>query len=355
MQPFSICIIMKNEEKHLPFFLESIKNSFQRLPYELVMVDTGSTDASKQIAQKYTDTVYDFVWCDDFSAARNFSIEKASNDWILILDCDEYVTNVDALRLQEIIKTPTAVGMISRQNHYQMNDMNSLYTDKVERFFNRKCYHYEGIIHEQVCSISNEPLQRFNLSLVVAHCGYAGTSTEIASKIQRNNSLLLKMLESTPDDPYLYFQLGQSFQASQNYEKCAYYFGKGLEYDVDPKLQYVQMMVVGYGYALLELNRFDDALQYQNIYKEFSSLADFVCLMGLIYLRNGMLLEAAEEFVKSTTLSYFHVEGSNSFLPTYNLACIYEGLGNINEAIELYKKCGDFLPAQNRISILKAQ
>lgn len=353
MQPFSICIIMKNEEKHLPFFLESIKNSFQRLPYELVMVDTGSTDKSVEIASNYTDKIYHFTWINDFSAARNFSIEKASNDWVLVLDCDEYVTSIDRQNLEMMMENHSSdLGLVSLKNYFPANGSTSLFIDNLERFFHRKNFHYVGMVHEQLHPLSDNAFSRQNLSLFAEHHGYQGSPEQLAAKADRNNTLLLKMLENTPDDPYLFFQLGQSYQVLHQYEKCIQYYGKGLEYDVDPHLQYVQMMVVGYGYALLELNRFDEALQYQNIYEEFSSLADFVCLMGLIYLRNGMLLEAAEEFVKASNLSYYHVEGSNSFLPTYNLACIYEGLGNIYEALELYKKCGDFLPAQNRITAL---
>ena len=289
MAPISICVIAKNEEKHMERFLSSIKKYMGDYPHEIVVTDTGSTDKTISIAQKYTDKIFHFEWINDFSAARNFSINCASHDWILVLDCDEYIMDMDTNGFSKMISQfPKGVGMLSRRNHYEMNGTDSIYTDQVERFFHRNLYHYEAIIHEQVCALDRHSYARIELPLVVEHCGYNGTMEEKAQKVERNNALLLKMLKENPDDPYLYFQLGQSYNMLHDDEKACYYYGKGLEYDVDPRAEYVQMMVIGYGYNLLHLERYEDALQFQNIYEEFSFTADFVCLMGLIYLRNGL-------------------------------------------------------------------
>ena len=83
--PISVCIIAKNEEKYIEECLRKLK------PYgfEIVVADTGSTDATKELASRYADKVVDFTWINDFSAARNFCAKQASNNWILALDCDE--------------------------------------------------------------------------------------------------------------------------------------------------------------------------------------------------------------------------------------------------------------------------
>lgn len=351
--PISICVIMKNEEKHMDEFLSAIVNGFQDYPYELVLVDTGSTDKTLEIAAKYPIKIYHFEWINDFSAARNFSLSCAENDWILVLDCDEYLTEADPSVLQIMIeKYPKGVGMLSRRNHYEMNGTDSVYTDDVERFFNRKYFHYEAIIHEQVRAIDGSDFVRISIPVLVEHCGYNGTFEDLCKKAERNNTLLLEMLEKNPEDPYLYFQLGQSYNMLRDDEKACYYYGKGLEYDVDPKAEYVQMMVIGYGYALLHLERYDDALQFQNIYDEFADSADFVCLMGLIYLRTGMIVQAMSEFLKATTFETARTEGANSFIPLYNMGCVNEVLGNVETAINLYKKCGDFAPALERLKNL---
>lgn len=353
MSPISICVIMKNEQKNMENFLSAIQKHFNDYPHEIVLVDTGSTDNTISIAQKYTDKIFHFDWIGDFSAARNFSLQCAAYDWVLVLDCDEYIIDLDVRGFDALITYyPQCVGMLSRKNHYEMNGTDSVYTDDVERFFNKKLFHYEAIIHEQVRALDGTEYKRVALPLTVDHCGYNGTIEDLRKKAERNNELLLKMLAETPDDPYLYFQIGQSYNMLRNDEKACYYYGKGLEYDVDPNAEYVQMMVIGYGYALLHLGRFDEALQFQNIYDEFATTADFVCLMGLIYLRKGMLLQAMAEFLKATSFETSKTEGANSFIPTYNMACINEVLGDIETAKVLYKKCGDFKPARERLNEL---
>lgn len=353
MTPISICIIAKNEEKNMETFLSSIKKHMGDYPHEIVLVDTGSTDKTVEIAKKYTDRLFFFEWIGDFAAARNFSLSCAENDWVLVMDCDEYVDDLDPHGFAQMMQQyPDDVGMLTRRNHYAMNGTDSVYTDQVERFFDRRQYHYEAIIHEQVRRIDGNPFERVSIPLTVEHCGYSGTPEEMQRKAERNNALLLKMLEEEPDNPYIYFQLGQSYNSIHDDEKAAYYYSKGLEYELDPQAEFVQMMVIGYGYNLLHLERYDEALLFENIYEDFDFTADFVCLMGLIYLRNGLVVKAMQEFLKATTIKEAHVTGANSFIPTYNMGCINEVLGNIETAVTLYKKCGDFKPALDRLAEL---
>ncbi len=83
----SVCMIVKNEEKVLARCLSTLRG----LADEIIIVDTGSTDATKQIAAEYTDKIYDFTWIHDFSAARNFSFSKATMDYIYAADADEVI------------------------------------------------------------------------------------------------------------------------------------------------------------------------------------------------------------------------------------------------------------------------
>ena len=80
----SFCIIAKQEEEIIETCLKSIKNAD-----EIVIVDTGSTDKTKEIARKYTDKIYDFPWIDDFAAARNYALSKCTGDWVFHIDCDD--------------------------------------------------------------------------------------------------------------------------------------------------------------------------------------------------------------------------------------------------------------------------
>lgn len=355
--PFTICFIAKNEEKNMDTFLSSILKYTEGYSPEILMADTGSTDRTVEIAQKYGVRILHFNWIKDFSAARNFLLEHASHDFVLVLDCDEFLTELSIPTLCRFMQEhPCDIGMLTRRNHYEMNGTDSVYTDQVERFFNRRYYHYEGAVHEQVRPIGDSAagqIQRIGLPICVEHTGYMGTPEEMQQKADRNNELLLKMLAETPDDPYLYFQLGQSYNFLHNDEKACYYYGKGLEYDIDPKWEYAQMMVIGYGYALLHLNRLEEALAYEAIYDDFSFSADFVCLMGVIYMRNGMILKAMNEFLKATTYPTSSVEGANSFIPNFNMGCINEAMGHTSDAISYYRKCGSFAPALERLKELE--
>lgn len=96
MATISLCMIVKNEEKVLKRCLDSICD----LVDEIVIVDTGSTDRTRNIALSYTDKVYDFKWVDDFSAARNFSFSKCSMDYIYVADADEYLDEANRLQFK---------------------------------------------------------------------------------------------------------------------------------------------------------------------------------------------------------------------------------------------------------------
>ncbi len=109
MPTLSLCMIVKNEEA----FLEQCLLSVQGLVDEIVIVDTGSTDRTKEIALKYTAKVYDFQWCDDFAAARNESLKYATGDWILVLDADESLAKMDLNNIQSLISDAAANNSIS--------------------------------------------------------------------------------------------------------------------------------------------------------------------------------------------------------------------------------------------------
>ena len=85
----SICMIVKNEQRCLERCLKSIKPLKEHINCEVIVTDTGSTDKSVEIAEKYADKVLHFEWCNDFSAARNHGIEQAKGEWVMVMDADE--------------------------------------------------------------------------------------------------------------------------------------------------------------------------------------------------------------------------------------------------------------------------
>jgi hypothetical protein len=247
---------------------------------------------------------------------------------------------------------PKGVGLITLQNHCWTGSRKAIITSEGYRFFPKKYYHYEETIHEQLCPLDGQEHELVNLPLTVEHFGYFGTPEELRAKAERNNKLLFQQLEKTPDDPYLYFQIGQSYDLFNDDENACLYYGKALEFDLNPELEYVQELVLAYGHSLLALGRFQDALAYENIYESFHNSADFVCLMGRIYLKNGMYIKAMSEFLKATTFETAVTEGNNSYIPLYYMGYINELLGNREDAIRLYERCGSYEPAMQHLQNL---
>lgn len=112
----SICIIAKNEEKNIERCLQCLSS----YKFGIVVVDTGSTDRTREIASHYTNQIYDFAWCDDFAAAKNFAVSKAANPYVMVLDSDEFLEDIDVEELcRQINAHPNEVGRIQRRNFLQ--------------------------------------------------------------------------------------------------------------------------------------------------------------------------------------------------------------------------------------------
>ncbi|MCL2051001.1 MAG: glycosyltransferase [Lachnospiraceae bacterium] len=347
MKPISVCMIAKNEEKYLAKCLSLLRPHFT----EIIVVDTGSTDKTVAIAKEYADKVCHFDWINDFSAARNFSLRQASNDWVLVVDCDEFLEDIDMAEILKLaVKCPQAIGMIIRNNPYESeNQPKSILTERVARLFDRRIHHYQGIIHEQVLPIDGSEPQYFPIPLSFYHEGYVNPTTA-AEKANRNLDLLFTDLNKNGPDPYTYFQIAQSYTALNETEEAYKFYGMALEFDLDPLKEYVRTMVESYGYALLNLKLYAEALNFENIYHEFATRADFLFLMGLIYMNNALFDQAIAEFKKATTMKEFAVAGVNSYSAYYNIGVIYECTGNAKLAREYYQKCGNYAPAMERLA-----
>ena len=358
MIPISVCLIAKNEEKYIGECLRRLS----AYDWEIIVVDTGSTDHTVDIARTYTPHVYFFEWINDFSAAKNYAVSKATNPYILTVDCDEYLeTDVQTGALIRQLTdqlTPDQIGVVSLLNpsadvSNSSDDAVTLVHDHVARFFHKDYARYEGAIHEQLVATNpNSTLEFVPIPLTFYHNGYSSVELKM-KKTARNIPMLKEALKQNENDPYLLFQLGQSYFGLADYEQALPYFDKALSFDLNEQEEYVQTLVESYGYCLLYLKQYSKALALEGIYSVFSKRADFVFLMGLIYMNNAMFDLAIHEFLKATTISNYAVDGVNSFSAFYNVGIIYECTGNVKEAIRYYKKCGKYEPALQRIAALK--
>lgn len=352
--PISICIITKNECDTLRQCLTCLKPYADAGKHEIVLVDTGSTDNTVEICKEFTDKIYYFEWINDFSAARNYAAEKASHDWILCIDSDEFVTEWDEKELQNLINNnPTMIGNMVQRNTCGHEGETYKSDERASRLYNRKFYHFERSIHEQL--VPTNPDTGFHykgIQIIADHMSYSGSVEDLRKKAERNITLLKKELKINPHDPYTLFQLGQSYYMIDDYKNANYYYGLGLEEDVDPNLGYVSTMVVSYGYTLLNLKQFDQALLLESVYDAFCNRSDFVFLMGLIYMNTGYIEKAIQQFKKATTFDFCKVEGVTTYKAWYNLGVIYECTNHIKDAVYYYQKCGEYAQAKDRLKHL---
>ena len=353
MLPVSVCIITKNEEQYIGTCLEKLS----RYDWEIIVTDTGSTDRTVEIAKRYTPNVFHFPWINDFSAARNYCISKASRCWILNVDCDEYLTCSETpqemkRRLSPCFQLPQQAGMIEIINPHASSINDTVSVEHIARFFHKDYYTYQGTVHEQPAPIAGGPVSYFSLPLSFYHAGYSDEAV-LKKKAARNIQLLEQAILNNDKDPYLYYQLGQSHFVTGDARKACDAFEQGLSFEVDPNLQYVRTMVESYGYSLLQLKKYEQALQFEGIYETFCSHADFVFLMGLIYMNNAMFDEAIAQFLHATDIPDHSVDGVNSYLAYYNAGVIYECAGMAEEALGFYEKCGEYQPALEGMARLR--
>lgn len=350
----SICMIVKNEE-------DSLRGCLSKIPSfvdEIVIVDTGSMDNTKKIAEEFTDKIFDFVWCDDFSKARNFSISKASNDWVLVLDADEYIVQFTEKTIKQFICNKInekRIGRIQRKNIMNDNELTKNYTDRINRLFNKNFFYYMGTIHEQLVLKENKPFESEWVDITIEHIGYMREVLTRTNKLNRNIELLNKAIKINPMDPYLYYQLAKSYYMFRNYKEAIICFDKAFNFELDYRLEYVTDLIETYGYALINNKQYNEGIKLEQYYDVYKHNSDFNFLLALIYMNNGFFSEAVNLFIQCTKFTYSKVEGVTSFLAYYNIGVIYEVLKIKDQAVKYYELCKEYEPALTRLSVINCK
>ncbi|MCP4253972.1 MAG: glycosyltransferase family 2 protein, partial [Candidatus Scalindua sp.] len=208
----SLCMIVKDEEKFLPTCLESVKDHVD----EIVIVDTGSTDSTVEIAKKYNARIYHHPWENSFSKARNYSLSYATSDWILILDADEELEREDACKLREVIND-NEVNVIKLPVYYKPKGGKNLSVSSSERIFrNHVDIHYEGIVHNALkYSGSNK-----STNIRLYHYGYHQGNEQMEKKFKRTSDLLKKQIKDDPENPLPHHYLSISCLDRNRNDEC---------------------------------------------------------------------------------------------------------------------------------------
>ena len=213
----SLCMIVKNEEKYLSRCLESLKPMVD----EMIIVDTGSTDATRDIAEVFGAKVFDFEWNDDFAAARNYSLNKASGDWILIMDADEVIAAEDQKHMRNLIKKSSsnryAFMVVTRNYTHQYNIIGRepnagqypaeetgtgwIPSEKVRLFPNDDAIRFEYPVHEVVGpALARKGISVKSCPYPIHHYGKMDQALD-RQKDERYYKIGMEKLSLSPDDP----------------------------------------------------------------------------------------------------------------------------------------------------------
>jgi len=349
MLKISQCMIVKNEEKNIERALSWAKS----IVCQQVVVDTGSTDRTKEIAERMGAKVVDFEWIDDFSAAKNFAIEQATGDWILVFDADEYMSGEDTEKLWEYLvglqnDTETKARYLAINCRLVNVDDNgkamSVY-DTMRVIKNDETIRYIGSIHERL-DIKPENVG-WNNDITVIHTGYSESSISETNKIERNIDLLRKAIEKTEDNLSLKVYLADSLKTYEDEESRAEadkYFAEAIDQGGD-KIFY-KLRVKAYIHFL---NKFANDPAKRSEYEkmcnraleEFPNSIDFEYYQASFlnsigkYKEAWDLLKSGEErLVTGGKLGIaYHVQADPTMLYS-QLLLAAQGLGDINGITE---------------------
>lgn len=319
----SQCMIVKNEEKNI----ERALSWGKEIMWEQIVVDTGSTDRTVEIAEQMGAKVYHFDWIDDFAAAKNYAIRKASGNWIAFLDADEYMLPEDVEKLPKVIKKAGKLGLeILRTLWIQLEDEMKMDIAAVQYriFKNNPVIRYIKPIHEQLAyngtAIDRHVLDATNLSIY--HTGYMRDVGD--KKAKRNIHILLKEQKARPEDPDVMGYLGDSYKAlgtNEGVAEAESWYRKALPYIFqsghrEERDIYTVAMLVLILYAkgltdpeaereLMEV--YDQSIQY------FTGFYDLDYLTGRFYAEKGDFKKG--EYYLDRAINLMEQYGTKMFNP----------------------------------------
>ena len=351
----ALCMIVKNEEEHLARCLTSAKPLVDRM----IIVDTGSTDRTVEIAQSFGATVYHHAWEGNFSKARNVSMGYADTDWIFILDADEELEARDVAMIRNTIRTTEFKAIsVSVYNYSAQKRMYTSFLPSVRLFRRDLGAYYEGIVHNQLRIPGYEGVLR--IAARINHYGYGLAPEVMARKAMRTKTLLEQQLQENPDNGFAHFNLAQLLRGSEDstsatmMDRVIYHAGRAVDLSApdDPNQRHVHLMALhqlvtayfnkgDYERAATEAHR---ALALKPAY------LDAILSLGHIHSMDGKFdlarkyyleyLDRQKSFDEHTEVDHvilLHLRSRHNAL--YGLGLVSEMQGNHKEAIVWYERC----------------
>ncbi|MEK6938836.1 MAG: glycosyltransferase [Nanoarchaeota archaeon] len=377
MATLSLCMIVKNEEQ----FLEQCLNSVKDWVDEIIIVDTGSTDRTKEIASRFTSKIFDFKWCNDFSAARNESLKHATKDWILVLDADETISNTERELMKKYIEEEKVSGyfLIQRNytnntavlnfircpNNYKYNKNHGGWWDCfiIRLFRNDARIRFKGELHEVI----DDSIKQLNgkilaADIIIHHYGEEKGAAAKKAKQEEYSLLAAKKVESETNSATAHFQFGVVLkqqgkfaeaekelqealglkpelvvaqldlaivlQKQEKVEEAILAYHKVLEKKPDSPEAYF-----GLGFCYFQRKELEQAAHFFELAIKYHPLyLDAYVNLGAVYERMNLLDQAGEMLGKALHLD------SHCARAYYNLGVVWEKADNLQKAIMCYEK-----------------
>ncbi|NQX70106.1 glycosyltransferase family 2 protein [Paenibacillus alba] len=358
-QLLSLCMIVRDEEKVLRRCLDSVNDYVD----EIIIVDTGSVDSTKQIAREYTDKVFDFEWINDFSAAKNAAIQRAMSKWILVLDADEYVDSTQMVHLLAMLKQAdhdTPMGYILTIYNYTgpIRKGKMVESTALRLFSNHPDIYFERPIHEQVVYRHGHFEQTY-YRLSIFHTGYTLEVRQEKNKSTRNLAIFEKLKETRQFEEYDYFTLGNEYFAVGDLKKALYYYKRATTKKMENQafmLHCLNQTVI----TLIELDRLKEALEVvESGLSRYPAYADYYCFKGLILEKVGLTTLAIEWFETSLKISnsppnkdgrYWLVSPNyGSIIPLVHLVNLYLKNSDVPKAVSALTKLINLSPGDQKV------
>lgn len=364
----SLCMIVKNEENNLERCLESIKDIVD----EMIIVDTGSTDDTIKIAEKYSAKIFFYKWDNSFANARNYSLSKASKDWILIMDADDELKSEDKDKVIKLIDNENnrLDAYYGETLSYLGNSSdNTILSSMNIRFIkNGKGYKFSGDIHEQITP-GNEDADKQNfiglVDIKFYHYGYLDKVVKEKNKRKRNMDILQKRLKENPNDAFTLFNMSTEYIGNHEYAEALKYLKKAYK-NFNPSFGFGSKLILKMIACNEMLQQFDDCLTLiEDGLKYYPDCTDFEFYRTNIFFMKKQYFSAIESAKKCISMGESPVLlreclGVGTYRPYYLLGIIYSNIGDydasykcFDEVLKLNPKFSDAIFRISEIMAIK--
>ncbi|MBW4610222.1 MAG: tetratricopeptide repeat protein [Hassallia sp. WJT32-NPBG1] len=329
-------MIVKDEEVALPKCLGSVKDVVD----QIIVLDTGSTDKTPDIAKQFSAEVHHFEWCNDFSAARNDALQYVTGDWVLVLDADETLTQQIVPHIREAIESDLhlLINLVrhevgAEQSPYSM--VSRLFKNHPDISFSRP---YHALVDDSISAIlAKEPDWQVGYlpQVAILHEGYQKNAIAQQNKYAKAQTAMESFLVNHPDDPYVCSKLGALYVETGKIAQGLELLIKGVaSKQANDEILYELYYHLGIAYSRLQNPK--QAIAH---YTAALKLHIYPMLKLGSYNNLGNLLKAAGDlkYAKAAYETALRID-PNFAAGHYNLGMTFKALGLFNEAIASYQQ-----------------